>query len=272
MLFQAGATFSDEALMPGWGSAVSGTTSAPVIFGSYGQGRASLPQGVWFRGDSNLVFENLDLGPSSGDSGSGFQGDGNGIMLVDSAIHHAALGVNSHGNGWTIADDTITDTGDSGMLLGYTAGEPGDPAGGNGYVITGNTITNTGLNPADNWGTHGIYDKVTNARITDNTITNFRNDGISVRYRDSVISGNRISGGEIGLAWFQYDATAGTSRWIDNIISNVSSAGIFVCGTREGCRVPLESFDISGNSLVHDGGDLMNLQPTTGRYAVSNNG
>jgi hypothetical protein len=269
VLFQGGATFGDDTLMPGWGETASGTSSAPITFGSYGQGQATITDGVWFKSDSNLAFENLILGDSSGDSGKGFQGDGNGITLVNMTIEHADLGVLAEGDDWTIADSTVAYTGDSGMLLGYTAGEPGDPAGGNNYLVTGNTISNTGMNPAYTFGTHGIYDKVTNATITDNTITHFKNDGISVRYRNSTISGNHLAYGDIGLAWFQYDTTAGASKWTDNSISNVSAAGIFVCGTREGCRGTLESFQISGNVITNDGGTGMNLQPTTGTYSVN---
>src|SRR5207248_2672645 len=52
VLFQGGATFSDDLLMPGWGSDVSGTRSAPVVFGSYGNGKASLPKGIWTKHES----------------------------------------------------------------------------------------------------------------------------------------------------------------------------------------------------------------------------
>ncbi|MGI8715075.1 MAG: right-handed parallel beta-helix repeat-containing protein [Solirubrobacteraceae bacterium] len=271
ILFQGGASFGDDALMPGWGVSASGTSTAPITFGSYGQGQATITQGVWFKSDNNLVFQNLALGGGSGDSGNGFQGDGNGITLLNMTIEHADLGVNAEGDNWTIADSTIAYTGDSGMLLGYSAGAPGDPAGGNDYLVTGNTISSTGLNPAYDYGTHGIYVKVTDATITDNTISHFNNDGVSVRYSDNTISGNRISDGGIGLAWFQYDASAGTSKWTDNSISNMTAAGIFVAGTREGSRQALESFQISGNVIGSDGGTGMNLQPTTGTYSVNQN-
>src|SRR5947209_3234428 len=47
VLFEGGVTFSDDTLMPGWGTAVSGTRGRPVVFGSYGGGRAWLPKGIW---------------------------------------------------------------------------------------------------------------------------------------------------------------------------------------------------------------------------------
>jgi hypothetical protein len=269
VLFQGGATFADDTLMPGWGEGASGTSASPISFGSYGQGQARITQGVWFRSAENLAFQNLILGGESGFAGAGFQGDGEGITILHMTIEHAALGINAEGDDWTIADNTIDQTGDSGMLLGYTAGAPGEPAGGDNFLVTGNTITNTGLNPADTYGTHGIYDKVTNSTITDNTISHFNDDGVSVRYRNSTISDNRISYGAIGLAWFQYDTIAGVSRWTDNTISHVSSAGIFVCGVNEGCMQPLESFQISGGSLTDYGAMEMNLQPTSGTYSVA---
>ncbi len=268
VLFQGGATFADDALMPGWGEGAAGTSASPIGFGSYGQGQARITQGVWFRSGENLAFQNLILGGESGIAGAGFQGDGNGITILHTTIEHAVLGINAEGEDWTIADNTINETGDSGMLLGYTAGAPGDPAGGSDFLVTGNTITNTGLNPAYTYGTHGIYDKVANSTITDNTISHFNDDGISARYRNSTISANRISYGAVGLAWFQYDTTAGVSRWTDNTISHVSSAGIFVCGVSEGCLQPLESFEISGDSIADYGLMAMNLQPTSGSYSV----
>jgi Right handed beta helix region len=269
VLFEGGATFSDDALMPGWGESVSGTSAAPIGFGSYGQGQARITQGVWFKSDNNLAFQSLTLGGDSGIAGAGFQGNGEGITVLHTTIEHAGLGINAEGANWTIAHNTINDTGDSGMLLGYTAGAPGEPAGGSNFLVTGNTISNTGLNAAITYGTHGIYDKVANSTITDNTISHFHDDGISVRYRDSTISGNRLSYGAVGLAWFQYDTTAGTSRWTDNSISHMSAAGIFVCGIKQGCLPALESFQISGGAITDYGASEMNLQPTSGTYSVA---
>ena len=271
VLFQGGATFTDDPLMPGWGTDASGTSTAPITFGSYGQGRAALPLGIWFNGDDNLVFANLALGASSGDSSTGgFQGTGDGITIEGLQISHVGLGVLSEGNNWRIVDNTISYTGDSGMLLGFNAGTPGDPPGGSGYLVSQNTITETGLNPALTFGTHGIYLKVADSTVTDNTITHFNNDGISVRYRNNTITGNTISGGEIGLAWFQYDNQSGTSDWSNNTLSDLSTVGMFVCGTQEGCRRPLESFHIAGNT-IHGAPLGMNLQPINGTYSVGGN-
>ncbi|MHB1834182.1 MAG: right-handed parallel beta-helix repeat-containing protein [Solirubrobacteraceae bacterium] len=271
VLFQGGATFADQTLMPGWGTGASGTPTAPITFGSYGQGRAWLPLGVWFNGDDNLVFANLALGPSSGDSSTGgFQGTGNGITIEGLTISHVGLGVLSEGDNWKIVDNSISDTGDSGMLLGFDAGTPGDPPGGTGYLVSENTITQTGLNPALTFGTHGIYLKVADATVTDNTITHFNNDGISVRYRNNTITNNTISGGDIGLAWFQYDTQPGTSDWSNNTLSDLSTAGIYVCGTGQDCLQPLESFSITGNTIKRAAAALI-LERTSGSYSVSGN-
>jgi hypothetical protein len=267
--FEGGQTFADNTLMPGWGTSLNGTPGQPIIYGSYGHGHAILPQGIWFKNSSHLAFEDLTLGASSGYSGPGFQGDGNDIGIYNTTIQHADIAINAEGDNWTIANSTIQYTGDSGMLLGYSAYQAGLPAGGDNYLVTNNTIRHTGQNPADDYGTHGIYDKVTNSVITNNTITDFNNDAISIRYRNSTITGNHLSGGDIALAWFQYDTTPGNSVWTNNTISNVTAAGIFVCGTRENCRQPLESFQIQNNTLTNlNGTDPMNLQPTLGKYTL----
>jgi hypothetical protein len=249
VLFEGGATFTDEALMPGWGTGASGTAGAPIVFGSYGPGEAALTQGVWFDGEEHLSFRGLVLGTGTGDEGHGFQGNGNGIVVLGLRIEHVTLGINAAGNGWTIVGNTIRDTGDSGMLLGYKANAAGDPAGGSNYVVSRNTVSDTGLDPAIPYGTHGIYDKVADSLISENTISDFRDDGVSARYRDSTIYGNHISDGEIGLAWFQYDVSAGSSSWTGNVISDVDT-GIFVCSGQQGCLPPIESFHFEGNVIT----------------------
>jgi len=43
---------------------------------------ATITQGVWFKSDNNLAFENLKLGADSGITGAGFQGNGEGITIL----------------------------------------------------------------------------------------------------------------------------------------------------------------------------------------------
>ncbi len=254
VLFEGGATFSDEPLMP----AASGAVGSPIVFGSYGAGEANLSRGVWFRGHNSLAFEHLTIeGPESY-----FQGTGEDIIVEWCSIGDDSLPINATGSNlnWTIDENTINDAGNSGMLL---EGED--------FTVSKNTITNTGLDSSIPYGKHGIYLKVVNATVTDNTITNFSADGISVRYRNSVIEGNHISGGPVGLAWFQYDPTAGTSRWIGNTITDVNAAGIYVSPEDIGGKTR-ESFVIEHNAIEPTGGGVfMNLEPTTGTYTVAEN-
>src|SRR5947209_7993197 len=62
VLFEGGQTFSDDTLMP----TTSGQAGSPIVFGSYGQGQATISQGVWFVDHDYLTFDNLKLGPQQG--------------------------------------------------------------------------------------------------------------------------------------------------------------------------------------------------------------
>ncbi len=250
VLFQAGATFSDETLMPD----SSGTEKSPIVFGSYGTGNATLTKGVWFRGQNGLAFEHLTIEGAEGN----LQGTGENITVEWCTIGNDSLPINATANNtnWTIDDNTIDHAGNSGMLLE-----------GENFTISGNTITNTGLDTSIPYGKHGIYLKVANATVTNNTITNFSADGISARYRNSVITGNHISNGEIGIAWFQYDPTGGTSHWSENTITATTEAGIYVSPSDKGGETR-ESFIIEHNTIQPATGAYMNLHPTTGTYTT----
>ncbi len=252
VLFEGGATYSDETLMPD----ASGATGSPIVFGSYGKGDATLPQGVWFRGENDLAFEHLNINPEGG-----FQGTGDDITVEWCSISNDSLAINAAGSNanWTIDDNTINHTGNSGMLLE-----------GENFTVSGNTITNTGLDPSIPYGKHGIYLKVSNATVANNTITNFSADGISVRYRNSTLTGNHISDGPIGIAWFQYDPAAGTSHWTENTINNTTTAGVYVSPSDIGGETR-ESFVIEHNTVQPTSGVEMNLSPTTGTYTVQEN-
>jgi hypothetical protein len=240
----------------------SGTAGSPIIFGSYGQGNATLPQGVSFRGQDHLGFEHLTIGPTGN-----LQGTGHGITVEWCSIGNDGLAINaaapnshSENTNWTIDDNTIDHTGNSGMLL---EGED--------FTVSGNTITNTGLDSSIPYGKHGIYLKVINATVADNTITNFSADGISVRYRNSVLTGNHISNGEEGIGWFQYDPIAGTSRWTENVITGTTAAGIYVSPNDKEGGNTRESFVIERNTIQPAAGVHMNLSKTTGTYLVQKN-
>jgi hypothetical protein len=258
VLFQGGATFSDDALMPGWGTGVSGTPSAPITFGSYGQGRAAIPGGIWFNGDSNLTFANLTI-TGSGDLGQeqGVNGTGDNITIEGCAFSQLTIGIQSHGSNWQIVNNSVDHTGDSGLLL-Y----------GDHQLVNNNVITNTGLDTSIPYGTHGIYLKSPNSTVSNNTIQNFHDDGVSVRYRQTVVTHNLIQNGSIGIAWFEYDTIGGVNTWTYNTISGTTDAGLFVSGD---ASTNLESFVISNNTIDTAGGVATNLHPTSGSYQVAAN-
>ena len=260
VLFQGGRTFSDDALMPQG----SGAPGAPIVFGSYGAGEASISQGVWFVGSDWLTFDNLSLGPDAG-----LQGGNDGGRRADHirvqrctislTAGNPATGINATGDDWTIAGNTVANTGNSGMLLS-----------GDSYTILGNTIDRTGLDSALDYGKHGIYLKVSHANVTRNTITDFSSDGISARYRDSTITHNRIANGPIGIAFFQYDELPGTSHWSQNQISGTTAAGIYVSASDQ-AGPTIESFVITDNSIRTSSGQTINVERTRGAYVVRHN-
>src|SRR5262249_9817395 len=145
--------------------------------------------------------------------------------------------------------------------------------GANGITIEGNTIENTGSDSSITYGKHGIYLKVRNARIINNTITNClaNGDGISVRYGNSTIIGNHISKCPVGIGFFQYDHEAGTSHWLENVISETTQAGIYVSPSDVGGQTR-ESFVIERHTIGPlTSGVFMNLSETTGTYTVKEN-
>lgn len=277
VLFRGGETFSDATLMPGRGHDVSGAPGRSIRFGSYGDGVATLRQGIWLGSDrrhpagpSWLTFRDLALGPVRG-----FQGTGRYITLIGLRIANLLgpraqqqTGIQTEGSHWVIADNVIRRTGDSGMLLGADAQSAGDPPGGRFYSVHGNTVTDTGRNPHLGYPAHGIYLKVANATVSDNRIIGFRDDGVSIRYRGATVTGNDIATGQIGIAWYQYDRTPGVSRFVNNRITNMRVAGIFVCGVAEGCAAPLDHFEITGNVIAVTQGVALNLQPSLGGYLL----
>jgi hypothetical protein len=217
VLFHGGQSFGGHTLMPGGGTEVWGSRGAPIVFGSYGQRNASLPRGIWTNGERYLVFQSLNLGPQQGLTGSG-QHITMQNCQIDNILHSGAeIAVNTNGSFYTIRNNAIDDTGNSGMLLL-----------GSHYLIEHNTITNTGLDPAITYGAHGVYLKAADSTVTANTIIHFHNQGVSARYRNSTISHNLISDGEIGIGWHQYDTRAGTSHWTYNTITNTTTTGIYI--------------------------------------------
>jgi hypothetical protein len=259
VLFQGGATFSDTTLMPD----ESGTQTGRIVFGSYGVGRATLTEGIWFSSVNWLAFTDLAVtGPAQGLTASGGGSGADHIVIQNMAISNVGIAINS-ANGadddWTIQNSTVDQTRDSGLILQGT-----------GFLVSGNTITNTGTDSSILYGKHGIYLKAADARVVGNTIRNFSANGVSARYRNSTIEGNTIDGGPIGIAWFQNDSVAGTSHWSGNRISNTTAASFYVSPSDD-AGATRESFVIAANAMSKSSGRYMDLQPTSGSYVVQGN-
>jgi hypothetical protein len=251
VLFQGGATFSDDTLMPERG----GASGHPVVYGSYGDGRARLPKGVWFRGKDDFVFQNLAMPGIA----HGIQGNGDRVTIQGVELRDNGVGVYAEGDDWTIEASTIDHSGDSGMILI-----------GKRHTVRANLITDTGVDRSIDYGKHGIYLKVVDAQVTDNTIRGFSDNGVSVRYRNSRVERNTISQGPIGIAWFQYDTVAGTSTWRANDIAQTTAAGMYVSRTDE-AGATRESFVISGNRIAPASGRHLDLPSIQGTYSVLGN-
>jgi hypothetical protein len=255
VLFAGGQTFADSDLEP----ATSGTAAHSIVFGSFGQGDAVLPKGAWFVHDY-LLFDHLRFA-STFYGGSASQGPSNHITVQNCQFSLPAgnqqLGLYANGTAWTIQDNVVQNTGLSGMLLN-----------GDGYHVVGNTIDNVGLYAAG-YNAHGIYLDASDATITDNTISRFSESAVSARYRSSTIERNAISGGQIGIDFYQTDATPGTSHWLNNTIKNTTVAGLYV--SSNGVYALHESFVIESNA-INSTGVLTNFRAvTTGTYTIADN-
>lgn len=259
VMFKGGATFSDAQLAP----SRSGTATLRITYATYGPGKAGLPQGIYLRSVNGLAIENLSIsGPSQGILASG-SGTGVSNITIDGvSISGVGIGINSAlatNSNWTIRNSTISQTGDSGLVLL-----------GSNFSVTGNQITDTGTDPNITYAKHGIYLKASGATVTGNTILRFHTEGVSVRYRNSRVESNTISTGQIGIAWYQQDPTAGTSYWRTNTISGTTAAGIYVSPS-DSAGSTRESFVMTGNKLTFTSGVCMNLHPTAGTYTVGSN-
>lgn len=260
VLFHGRHTFADTPLKP----SVSGEPRRPIVFGSYGRGRASVAR-IYLNSVHHLRYQDLSIrGASNAVLASPYGAPVHHITLVRNRLVEARIGINSGHPGatdWTIRDNVISRTGDSGMLL------QGDR-----FDIRCNVVTRTGLDPDVPYPKHGLYVKASNAVIVGNTIEDFSASGISVRARNSVIKYNTIAGGPVGVGWYQEDAIPGASYWRKNRISGTSVAGMVVTpsGAPPG-RTTRESFTITGNVIARRAGQDMRLAPTSGTYTIAHN-
>ena len=263
VLFAGGAVFSDATLMP----STSGGAGAPITFGSYGVGQATITKGVWLESVANLTFDGLtvDAGGASGSAGIASSRSGAGtsaITVTNCNLLHVEIGINLANRSdvsWRVDHTLIQHTADSGVIT---------VAHDSSFVA--NTILDTGESSAITYGKHGIYAKGPGLTITGNTIRRFSADGISLRYRNAVAQGNTISDGGIGIAWFQDDPTAGTTSIANNSISNPRSSGIYI-SSDDDAGATRESFQITGNAITSTSGNGMDIASTSGSLVLTGN-
>jgi len=273
-----------------------GNESEPITYSTYGGSSDADVVDIYVMSHSFLRFDHMSMiGPSIEkvpcdqepkelcEYAAGGE-HANNITIENSEIKHWTIGISvRYGNNWHIIGDTIEETGNSGILTQTDAEieppsqkelaegkegkeEPGHPPG-EGWVIDDSTVNRTGL-ISNICGTaarfcheHGIYCRCRNSEISDNTITNFSDAGITQRYGNDTIKGNKISkGGETGetgsqgISFFPYDSKETTSRWVENEISNVP-VGMYVADFDEGSgdKYVKEHFIIDDNKFKEDG-------------------
>src|SRR5262249_52493055 len=159
------------------------------------------------------------------------------ITLRDITVSDVPLaGISSNNrsdSSWDIESVTISHTGDSGVYFV-----------GSNFTIAHSTIIDPRTNASIPYPRHGIYAAGPSPTIVDNVIGGSSTSGISLRYQDSVIEGNRITGGTRGISFEEQARVAGCTRVLFNTISGVSDSGIVVA------RPAIESFVAVNNTVV----------------------
>ena len=245
VVFQAGRAFRDAQLSP----RSSGTRRAPIRYGSYGGGQATLTRGVRLAEIDWISIEGLRIHSATEGIMSGEGSGARHIALSNNKIHDVQVGINSSNgadSAWRITQNRISRTGDSGLI-----------AQGDSFTIIGNTITQTGDDSRIDYGKHGIYSKSANARIVGNRIIGFSAEGISTRFRNAVIANNVIRNGQAGIGYWHDDPRTGRTLICGNTISNVRH-GILLGGD-DSSHQAHERFRILGNTVVTTGGPSIYL-------------
>ena len=251
VLFRGGASFTGTPLMP----SASGSATAPITFGSYGTGDASISSGdggAWLAsGLHDLVFDGLDLS-SSGAIVFASSAHGSGthrIVLENSILHDSPFaGVlnQPQDSDWTIAHDVFRHLGDSGLIVTSP-----------GTTITGNTIVDTGWNPALAYGKHGIYAKAPDITISYNDISyDAHGSAISLRCRDARVFGNSIHDTPYAISFFPEDpVNSGTSFVYYNKLWNISGFVFYYAGTNSDGRPAGMDLVWASNTAEMDGAE-----------------
>jgi hypothetical protein len=176
---------------------------------------------------------------------------------------------------WTLDHVTVDQIGGNGIVFNRYYSSGGSPPAGfqAHHTVTARTIRNTGLHcdPVADFVCHGIYDDSIDSTIRGNTITNFQNSGVTVRYHQNRIEGNTIDGagrGYFGVSWYPYETTAGTTVIAYNRVHGVSTAGIHV--NNDPSRPTAEDFIVANNTIAAPGGAGIVVERTAGTLGVRN--
>lgn len=267
--FAGGALFADQTLMP----PASGTAAAPITFGSYGGGRATLSNrraAVWLPpGRNHLVFDGLRLTSGGGTTVFADSGSAPGsshVTIRNSVIFNtagSAIGVwQPTDTNWRIVNNTISHTGDSAII---TLGR--------GTVIRGNRISDVGWNDAIGWDRHGIYAKGPDQVIAYNDISGVGNgQGVSLRFRGARVYGNAIHDVKEALAFFDYDPSQAKTPSLvyGNRVWNAARWFFYYSGQRDPHgRVPSVPFVIANNSVWLSGAiEAVNVSESRGAHVT----
>lgn len=264
--FAGGAVFS-AMLAP----QTSGTAAAPIVFGTYGTGRAVLDgatqngfAGIAITGRSSLVFEHLAIRRWTGGGQGVYLSGARGVRFSDVTVEDSSEGFHqSPGapssdvaiNGSRIS--RIAGGGGSGVGINVTSGSSG-------YQVTDTVIEHVadscvidqGANSVYDritatdcgfggftYGTHGLYLKGPHQTLRNSTVRGAYTNCVSVRFQDATVTGNTLSTCPIGVAWFEYATAAGTVTIVRNRISDVGT-GVYVD------RSPTQNFRVSQNTIV----------------------
>lgn len=251
VLFEGGQSFTGILTPPS-----SGSSGAPVTFGSYGAGQANLRSGISLASRSWLVLRGLRVdtgdwrtagstrGLMTSSSGSGVQN----LVIEDCAFVNVAIGLliqSRLDTDWTVRRNLIQFTRDSGILI-YDPTKA-DEVGGSDMLFESNQLLDNGVDTSIAYKKHAVYDIGTNLVWRNNVVRRFSEGGFSLRAHGNTLQGNTISDGPYAIYYSAYDSTPGTTRIVYNKISNVTGAAIELNSASRTANV--ESFVIANNTI-----------------------
>ncbi len=267
VLFQGGGTWA-EMLQPQG----SGSKDAPIVFGTYGDGRAVLSgkdgtgfAGIALVGNAWLSFENFEVADrSTEDQQDLIYVEGvHDISFAHMDLHDAFGGVHSspdkHSARVTIADSRITGFHGGGASHGVNV-----PAGDTGWLIQDTEISSADdsclidLGTANRYerlavhdcgfgtseqGAHGLYLRGPEHTVSDSHVWNARTSCVSVRFQGDRVLGNDLHDCEVGISFFDYSTKAGEIEMARNNIWD-TDIGIYADNTKG------IGFKISNNTIL----------------------